>query len=402
MKYLIETMKRNLRRAGKNWLSTALVLFVVVLPQFIGPMGCGGDDGPDLLIYPSIVVVDSNNDRIFVIDNEGNRLNLIEASTLEPFTKGDNQPLVSDEDPLLFQAFPSNGAVVDLGGGTSRIFIIGANSTPSQDITVLDYAGGDLPVVAPISPIVVPSASTQDILVGLAVDPIRGYLLVTNASTGQLHVYDIDSGLEVAGSPIVIGGAPTRLAIDLNLGLAAVANSSSNAISFIDLTNLAAAPVTLDVGLPSRDVALATSPSGSLLFLTGFQTNVALVYQLDLADLSASTLTFQQDPATPTEPRPDPELLSGNLNFVAAGLLSDGQVGAYFPQSSGDLYIINLPGDFSSVNPVILVLGAVSGEGVATLENGAGQVIQVYFASPGVGNLSVVNPLDNGLVDQIP
>ncbi len=378
------------------------MLLWFLMTQVASMLGCSGDNRPDLMIFPSIVAVDSVNGRIFVIDNEGNRLNLIEAADLQVFTKGKDQPLVSDEDPVLFQAFPSNGAVIGLGGGTSRIFIIGGNAAPNQEVTVLDYSGGDSPVPAPFSPITVPAASTQDILVGLAIDPIRQYLLVTNASTGLLHVFDINSGTEVAGSPIVLSGVPTHIAVDSTMGLAAVANSSNSQISFIDLTDLTAVPETLDVGLSSRGIALSSNAAGSLLFVTGSQMNVALVYQLNFADLAASTLSFQQNPTAPTAPRPDPELLTGNLNFIAAGNLTDGQVGAFFPQSTGDLFLIDLASDLSSINPVVILIGAVSGEGVDTLLNGAGQVTQVYFASPGVGALNVIDPLENALIDQIP
>lgn len=381
-----------------------LLIFLFLATVHSGMTACGGDDRPDLMIFPSIVAIDSGLNRVFVIDNSGNRINLVDAVTDFVITKEDDdeQPILSDEDPQLIQLFPSNAALASLTGGVSRLFIIGANNIPSQEIIVLDYSGGDTLTTASISPINVPSAGTSDVLVGIAVDAVRGNLFVTNATTGQLHIYDVETGVEDPNSPINLGGEPAHLAVDPDSGLLAVSNAAMTTVSFVDLTDLTAPVATLDVGLFTRGIAMATNGSGSVLFLSGSGVNIGLAYLLNLADLATSNQIFSITPPAPTDPLPDPLLLTGNLNFISAGNLTDGRMGSYFTQSTGDLFILDLSNDLGTLNPTIFQIGAISAEGVANLYNSSGQVTKVYYASPGTGVLTVVDPLTNDFLDQIP
>lgn len=365
------------------------------------PWGCAGQDDKDLMIFPFIVVVDSTLSRAFIIDNANNRINLLNTADNTLLIKDNDLPLLSDEDPILYQLFPSNAALATLTGDVSRLFIIGGNNVPNQQVSVLDYAGGDFISSASISPIQVPAATPVDVLVGIGVDPLRERLFVTNASSGMLHFFNVETGVEEAGSPIALGGQPSRLALDLTSGLLAVADGASTLINFLDLTDLTAPPIPLDAGVTVRSLGMATNANGSMVFLSGELTNVAKIFSLNLANLAASNEIFALMPPGPADPIPNPLFITGSLNLVAAGNLIDGRMAAFFTQSTGDLFILDLTADLNTISPNVTLIGAVSGEGIASLTNGTGQMTTIYFASPSSGVTSIMDPLNNNLIDQL-
>lgn len=365
-----------------------------------GVLGCTNKAEQDLLLFPAIVAIDSLNNRVFVIDNQLNGLNLVDPSNNSVLEVDKDRGLLTSENPQLLPSFPNSGAVVPMAGGVSRIFVIGGNSGPLNQITVLDYVGGDKIQSAPISPIAVPGSST-DTLSGIAVDLVQGQVYVSNATTGLVYIFDINTGLENADSPVPISGIPGRLSYDPVTALLAVSNGGNDTVSFIDTLDLAGPIITLDVGLSTRDVGLVSNAAGTVLFLSGSQQNTAQVYQLNLADLSTSTMLFQITAPLPTVPLPNPNFLTGTLNQVKAGNLSNGQMAGFFTQSSGDLLVLELTQDLNTLTPTLVSVGAVSGEGIDVLLNSSGQATTVYYASPGVGALTVVDPLSNVFEDQI-
>jgi len=383
-------MKKNFYRILGALLSLAAL-------HYAGVLGCSSND-QSLLEFPSIVAIDSANNRVFVIDNQRGGIYLVNPQTNKV---QDNGPLLASPPPEVLPVFPSNGVVNDMGNGLSRIFVVGLNDAgPQNQVVVLDFddAGGIRG--ASYNPIQVNAAGT-DVLVGLAVDPGAGLLFVTDSTANQLHAYNISDGSEVANSPISITDSPGRMSFDATSGLLAVSSLQSNSVSFIDPTNLAAAPITLDVGMFTRDVAVLSNPSGTILFLSANQQSIAKVFKLDLTNLPASTMIFQIGPPPASGPIPNPNFLTGNLNQVKAGNLTNGQMGGFYTQSTGDLLELDLSSDLNTLNPAITIIGSVSGEGIDTLLNGSGQATEVYFASPGVGVMTIVDPLTNLFVDQI-
>jgi hypothetical protein len=374
--------------------------FLLLALVYSGAAGCGGDGQGNILQFPAILAIDSLLNRVFVIDSQGNGLNLIDPSNNRIILNSENDPLLDDEDPLLLPLFPSDAAVAGIGGGVSRIFVIGVNDTPSQSMTVLDYSDAGGLSTAPISPVLVPG-SALDLLGGIAVDPLAGRVFVTNSTSGMLHFFDVSTGLEDALSPIAIGGNPAPLSVDNDSALLAVGNKAATEVAFIDLSDLTLPPVVLNTGVFVRDVAVATNSTGSVLFLSGSMENVAQVYRLNLADLSTSLLLSEILPTAPSVPPPDPELLTGNLNAVAAGRLIDGRVAGFFTQSTGDVLAVDLSPDLSTLVPTLISIGAFGAEDIAGLLNTAGQTTTVYFASPGFGGVTVIDPLLNEFTDQI-
>lgn len=365
-----------------------------------GVLGCTTKSDVDLLLFPAIVAIDSTNQRVFVIDNQLNGLNLVDALNNSVFEVGPDQGLLTSEDPQLLPSFPNDGVAIDMPGGVSRIFVIGGNTGPLNQIAVLDYDSSNGLNLAPISPIAVPGSST-DTLAGIALNPLQGLVYVTNATTGQVYAFDVQTGLEDPDSPVPLSGIPGQLSFDPVTGLLAVSNAGNDQVSFINTLDLTGPIQTLDVGVLTRDVALASNGFGTVLFLDGSQDNSAQVYVLNLADLASSPMIFEVSPPLPTDPFPDPNLLSGTLNQVVAGNLSNGQMAGYFTQSSGDLLALNLNQDLTVLTPAIVTVGAVTGEGIDLFLDGSGQAVTVFYASPGVGTLTVVDPLTNQFTDQI-
>ncbi len=375
-----------------------LGLFLLSLLK-TGVLGCAGSGNDGNLDFPFIPTIDSTSNRLFVIDNQFNGLNLINTLT-DDIVEFDGESLLDEDDAQLLPLFPNQGVVAPLQNGGSRLFVSGGGVAPTNQIIVLDFDPAGTIQPTNFSPIPVPGSNT-DILSGLVIDDELQTLFVSNATTGMIHAFDILSGVEESGSPIAVGGVPGRLSLDTEINLLVVSNSAGNTVSFIDPQNFATPVRTLDVGIPTRDVALASNSSGEIFFINGLNQNTARVFRLNLADLAASDLVFQLNPPNPSEPIPDPNFLTGNLNRVTAGRLTDNRLAAFYTQSSGDLLALDITSDLNNITPAIITIGAISGEGIDRLLDASGDLTKVYFASPGIGSVTVIDPLTNQFTDQI-
>ncbi|HCU25903.1 MAG TPA: hypothetical protein DF383_12875 [Deltaproteobacteria bacterium] len=387
----------------KSALKKCIALFLILGSGLLAP-ACTSNKEKDNLQFPAIVAIDNVLRRVFVIDNQFNGLNLIDPDTNQVilFGEGKNaESLLNDEDPQILPQFPSNGVVTAMPGEVSRLFVIGGGGAPQNQIVVLDFDFVNLIRTANISPIEV-SGSATDTLVGLATDVLGGVVFVSNASTGAVHAYDVTSGVELADSPVMVGGVPGRMNFDPDSGLLVVSNATAETVDILDANDLAAGSRTVNVGIFTRDAALATNASGSILFVSASQQNIARAFRLDLNDLANSTQIFELLPNAPTQPVPIPNFVPGSINFAKAGNLSDGRMGGFYTMSTGDLLEVDLFSDLSAAAPAITSVGAISGEGLDTLLNGSGAATKVYYASPGLGVVTVVDPLTNGFIDQIP
>ncbi len=392
-----------------------------------GSLACSGQSTA-ILRFPAIVTIDSAQNRVFVLDNQDNGLYLVDAIELlilgeQPLLgpgqdnqdpqdtssnedqdidgDGEVEPDEIDETAQLLPLFPSNAAVADLGGGVSRLFVIGGNGTgPMNQVVVLDYDETNGIRNAPFSPIPV-TGNPTDALVGIAVVPTLGLVFVTDSTNAELHAFDIQNGVEVAGSPIALPGMPGRVQFDANLGQVVVSNLTMTQVNYVDPANLATPPVAIEVGIPSRDGASVTNASGTALFVSGNLSNTARVFRVNLANPAATTQIFELLPPAPTGPPPSDNFLTGTLNQVRAGIRTDGVIAAFYTQSSGDLLALELSADLATITPVLVTVGAVSGEGIDLFLNSSGQVASVFFASPGVGVVTVVDPLTNLFTSQV-
>jgi hypothetical protein len=399
MMTLISTALRTPRASAIRFKRLKILVLSIAIAGL--GIGCSGNDENDLLLFPAIVAIDSNLNRVFVVDNEFNGMNLIDPLIDEAITFGEDTPLLDGEDEQLLPLFPANAAVATLPGGVSRLFVVGGGVAPMNQVTVLNFDDVNLLTRAAFSPIEV-AGTPEDFLPGLAVDPEQGFLFVSNSASGQVHVYLIETGVEVAGSPINVGGIPGRMNFDPVTGLVVVANAGATTVSFIDSDDLSLPVQTLDVGMNSRDAAVASNGGGTALFVNGSQQNLARVFRLNVANLAASIQIFELAPNAPDVPIPDPNFVPGTLNYAKAAPLSDGRIAGFFTMSTGDLVELDLSPDLTTLTPAITLVGAISAEGLDIYVNSAGQATKVYYASPGVGTLTAVDPLNNLFIDQIP
>lgn len=388
---------RALATAFKRFRTAGLLLLVFLLGA-----GCTGKDENDLLLFPAIVAIDSAQNRAFIVDNEFNGLNVIDTNLDEVITfEGNDDPLLDGEDEQILPLFPSNAAVATMPGGVSRLFVVGGGVAPMNQVTVIDFNDvGSLQPTA-FSPISV-TGTVEDFLPGVTVDNDQGLLFVSNSASGMVHVYQVESGVEAVGSPISVGGIPGRMNLDPVSGLLVVSNAGATTVSFIDVDDLTAPVQTLDVGINTRDAAVASNGGGSALFVNGSQQNLARVFRLNVANLPASVQIFELAPNAPNAPIPDPNFVPGALNYMKAAPLSDGRIAGFITLSTGDLVELDLSPDLTTLTPAITLVGALSGEGLDFQANSAGQATRVYYASPGVGTVTTVDPLSNLFIEQIP
>src|SRR4029434_6073395 len=262
----------------KNILLTCTLLFA---------LACTGKKGPpNIILLPKTLDFDAAHSRLFVADSEDNGFSLIN-STLNKLVPG--KPLLNKDSALRLPELPQDLAAADMGGDLSRIFIVGNGPVPRNRIVVFDFdlAGGLR--AAPFSPIVVGAddASDQsDLLFGWALYATRQVLCVSNGSDGLVRAYDVNTGAEVAGSPITVNAAPSKISIDESIDRLFVSSLGSTAISIVHLDDLSVPPDSFDVGLETGSVAAATGAAGTVLFVVSPTDNEIRVFKLDLTDLT--------------------------------------------------------------------------------------------------------------------
>ncbi|MBI2336454.1 MAG: hypothetical protein HYU97_06795 [Deltaproteobacteria bacterium] len=361
---------------------------------FLLNVSCGNQSTrKEILPHPAWVAVDSTAGRAFVVDDSNNTLSLINTSDNSVV---DEEPLLDSGDTEVLPQITLAAVAINIGNSTTRLFVSGMNS----QIVVFDFDGSTLTQPS-FSPLTVGSGSSN-IIAGLTIDPELGNLYAANASDGKIYVYDVDDGSALSGSPVTVGGAPEGLSYDSTLNLVAVANATANTVSFIDATNLAASVSTLDVGRLTSDVGLASNATGTALFIVSEKTNVVAAYQLNTSDLSTSTqISSNLAPVGPNDPEPSPNILTGVVSHIRAVSFSSGTIKGFVTQSSGDLIFLEIPLDLSTMVPGITTAGAASGEGLDIFLDSSNEPQRIYFASPGVGAVTIINAQNNLFLDQI-
>ncbi|MGA8144739.1 MAG: hypothetical protein WB987_12690 [Candidatus Acidiferrales bacterium] len=83
--------------------------------------------------------------------------------------------------------------------------------------------------LAVVQPVVVGNAPSS-----VAVDPDRDVAVVTNSADGTVSLVDLTTGTTLPQSPLAVGTGPVGVAVLPRLGLAAVANAASSDVTVID------------------------------------------------------------------------------------------------------------------------------------------------------------------------
>jgi len=354
---------------------------------------------PNILVAPYVISVNNPNGIIAVADQQNNNLSLITLATSNIIG---GAPIINDNSNILLPTLPQDIATYDIGGGTTRIFLVGTGSLPSNTVTILDYSPASGIAASPIPAITVGSGSS-DALLGLAINTTLGALYVSDNTSGMVHAYDANTGAELAGSPLAVQANPAKMHWNPNANLLAVSSLSTNSVSFINTQDLSQPAQTLDVGAPTSSVASATNSSGTALFVIEPQANEILVYNLNVSDPSTST----QIGSTITPPPlgsslTTADVLSGAATIMSAAPLASGLLGGFFTQSTGDLGWVNVSNDLSGYTAGRT--GSLNGQnayGISLQTDSSGNALNAYFASPGGGSVTFINVVTNVFAGQI-
>lgn len=152
---------------------------------------------------------------------------------------------------------------------------------PTNVVSVVDEATGGIIATIPVGNAL--NGEGQ----GIAVDPGRYRVFVTNADDGTVSIIDTTSDQVV--QTVSVGSGPEGIAVDPNLGRVYVANSGSNSVSVLDENSGAVInTVSLTVNSTAASpAAVAVDPSTDQVYLT------ANAGGWNVVDLDGSSLTVR-------------------------------------------------------------------------------------------------------------
>ncbi len=376
----------------------ALLVFLFFL------FACTAQNGPpNVLGSPKSVSIDQTNSRLFVVDSQNNSLSLINLTNNTIVT---GQPLLNQNSAIQLPQLPQDIAVLNLGSGVTRIFIIGNGPVPRNQITVLDYDSTNGLRTVSFSPMIVganTAADQSDILGGLAIDPTTSTVFVSNSSDGIVRAYDVSAGTEKAGSPLTVNPTPQGMGINTTVHRLFVSSFGGNSISVINTQDLTIPAVSFDATSKSSDLASSTNANGTVLFLIDPNTNEILIFNFNVTTPNTSTLIGTAiTPPAAGQPVTTSTILTGAVAQVAAANLSDSRVVGTITQSTGDLAVVDVSADLSSYSATrVSVLSGLGAYGIDILTDSSGNGTLAYFASVSAGALSIVNITVNQYAGQI-
>ncbi|MFO1519886.1 MAG: hypothetical protein U1F57_09535 [bacterium] len=367
-----------------------LLLFLLLMPA------CTNNGVPNILLLPKYLSIDAANGRLFVVDAANNNFSLITLSDNKIVT---GAPLLNKDSTLLIPQLPQDIAAVNIGNGVSRIFLIGNSPPPRNIIEVLEYDSTNGLRLSPISPITV-GTDGNALLGGLTFDASANRLYVTSSADNQVFAYNTADGTPVAGTPVSVNGAPTKMGLNPAIHRLFVSSLDGNSITALNTLDLTT--VSLDVGLETSSVASATNTTGTILFALNPSGNQINVFTFDP---NANTVTAFGSPVVapaPGQAAPANNVLTGAATQVLASVLPSGVIAGLITQSTGDLGFIDVAADFSGFNQgLVTVLNGLGANGIDVLNDANGNGSAVYFAAPGGGAVSYVNIVTNQFVGQI-
>jgi len=376
-----------------------ILLLLIALICGALSLDCSGSrEPPNILLLPQYLSIDATNSRLFVVDAANNGFSLIDLTTNA--IVGD-APLLNQDGPLFLPQLPQDIAVMNLGNGITRIFIIGNSPPPSNTMYVLEYNSVTGLAYSPIHPITV-GTNPNALLSGLKFDPNSGNLFVSDSSDAQVRVYNATTGAEVAGSPVAVNPSPAKMGLNTSVNRLFVSSLGGTNISVIDTTNLAAGATSVDVLIDTGSVASATNASGTVLFALSPTLNQISVFNFNVA---ANTVTAIGTPIVPPvvgQPVPTNNVLSGAAVQVAAAPLSTGLIAGVITQSTGDLGFVDVAADLSgfAAQGLVQVLNGQGATGIDILKDASGNGTVAYFAAPGGSAVSFVDILGNVFIGQ--
>lgn len=310
---------------------------------------CGSSSIQNTFRQPTLVAVDSTNDRVFTLEKNGILL-LNKASDLtvigtQPVIDEDTEAALSEVLPKA----PTHMAVVSIGT-TSRLFITGALTSGDNRvlnrILVVDYNGSfSVPDIAiDVADLDATTTDTDDLIGGMVVDETNSRLYVTSV-VGRLHVYNLTDGTE-AGAFIAISGTPNR--ISLNGNLLYVANRTATEVDqVITIVNTGDFTVNvLDLDVPTDHIQVLSNSNGTVLIAKTASSQQLLVRTLDTTTFVATPIPAGDSSVTNGEVNSSFGLTSSIGSLILTSD-SSGTLYGYVGQSDGNLLKLTISANLS-------------------------------------------------------
>lgn len=320
---------------------------LVVLLGLLSVAGCGGGGNSVIFDQPVLAAVDSDNDRLFVIEKDG-VLSVFTASTTakigdQPFVKEDRNDAIR----ALLPNSPTHVEVMALGS-TSRLFITGTQTSSSTKINnrilVLDFDGTTLGE-ASISPLAV-GTDTSSVIGGLKISKADSRLYATNASDGKLNIFNPSTGVET-DTALTIAGIPNKMA--LANGKLYVANASSvtgeQLITVVDTAALTT--TTINQGIPLNDIAAISNDSGTLLLARPSNSLKVFVYQVNTTTFASVSNITANNSTVANGQISASNAITSSVDSILLTKKSDGTIYGYVGQEDGIVTILNISSDLS-------------------------------------------------------
>ncbi|EKD41445.1 MAG: hypothetical protein ACD_73C00720G0006 [uncultured bacterium] len=371
-----------------NKRSKLIILVLIVLMQ-----ACSGGSDKGIFNQPTWVVVDSTNDRFFVLE----QLRQIFAFTASDRSRLGDQPVVNKKRLIdiydILPLAPLQSAVY-ANGSDSRLFITGAMANDDGEhvlnrVLVLDFDGTTF-TEASFSPLVLSDGDdatdeTDNVPGGLLVDQASGRLYLTDSTAGLLYILNAADG-SVVNAPLVIAGIPNKMSLTGNSLF--VANSSTvgaeQVVTVVNTTDFTTATFDLDAAISDISVS---EVGGSFVVLAQNTVDNQVLIRTVSADL-----TTVAEIGSATSAAVSGALVSGSgLTGIVGGLLlttdASGNLFGYVPQSDGNIELLSFASDVSSFTASELATVTELIKSPQAYENGTGDGLIVYMVAQSSGDL---------------
>lgn len=366
-----------------------------VIPIILLLFSACGKNGPnESFTSPTLVAVDSTNDRLFVLENNG-ILSILTASTREaidpqPFVNGKRETAIHDLLPIS----PMHFKVMTVGA-TSRLFITGsmadtAGNTVFNQILVLDFDGTTL-ATASFSPITLSDGDdttdeTDDVPGGLEKDTAGSRLFVTDATAGRLFILSATDGTEAAAS-IAIAGTPNVSSLTGNHLF--IANSTDTEdVQLITVVNTDDfTTTTIDLDATTVGIAAAENGNGTVLLAQKADGTGVLIRSVDTTTYTAATEMAVSDSSAENGQLTSTHGISSLAGDVVLTNTSSGTILGYVPQADGNITRVDFAENLSSFTATTLSTATRFLTGSDLLTDSSGNGVTLYMAARGTGDL---------------
>lgn len=325
-----------------------------ILILLVGLTACSSSNGFGTFLSANLVAVDSTNDRVFILQNQGT-LFALTASTQVAI--GD-QPLIDEEEDSLFALIPSSvsNMAATSNSTSSSLFMQGAIADESSNlvlnrIRVLSFNGSEFSEAA-FSPIILSDGDdatdeSDNSFSDMVIDSDNGVLYITDSSAGLLYGISISDGSQTM-TPVVIAGTPQGLSYDN--GRLYVCNSSSveieQVVTVFDVTDFTI-PTTIDLDTPCRELQAVSNSNGTVLFAKSSNSQVVLIHTVDTTTYAASSAI-----ASATAGISDGGLIAGagisSTVRTISPAVDANQIFAYLGEQDGNIGFISVAIDLGS------------------------------------------------------